>query len=327
MISLFRKNLFINSLLLLPYIILLRLKSLFFEQAYIANESESILTRSIFSLFKTNTSQALCCIMIIYLNALLINRLVVKNHISKESSLVSGLIYGLLASILLPFLKLSPVLLASPFLILSVQAIFSSYNNMKSANEIFLSGFYMSIASLFYFPFIYFLIFTFVGFIIMRSFSFKERMQHLIGWATPFLLTVSVEYYLQFYPTCIPTYFFNKFGLTFLKGMSLSQFLSIGFFSFLILLCLFSFNTYMGKKIIAGQKKISILYWLMLFSGITALIFSGLSLDHLHILCIPISIFFAINLVEMKNPLWPEIIHLSLILLLVILHLDLINLS
>lgn len=325
MISFFRKNLFINSLLLLPYIVLLRIKSFFIDQPYVCGDGESYLTKNIFDIFDTVTLQAVLSIVIIYINALMINRIVIKNNLSKENNLVSGLMYVIFASFLLQLLPLSPVLLASPFIILSVQCIFNSYNNLKASDEIFLSGFYMATASLFYFPVFYFFLFTMIGFIIMRSFTFKERIQHIIGWSIPLVLAMAWEYFNMYAAQDIPFYFYSKFGFIWLNGIPLPVLLLMLFIGILTLICIFSFGTYMSKKVIASQKRVSILYWLMLFSGLTILIYSGLAIDHIHIIAIPFAIFITLNLLEMKNQLWPEILHLLFILLLVILHFDLIK--
>jgi Family of unknown function (DUF6427) len=324
-ISIFRKNLFINSIILLPYIGLLRLKSFFLDQPYIPGDGESYLTKSVFGLFDSVPLQGGLAILIIYINALMINRIVIKNNITKDNNLVSGLMYVLFASFMLDLLPLSPVLLASPFIILSVQCVFNSYNNLKASDEIFLSGLYMSIAFMFYFPIVYFFLFTMIGFIIMRSFTFKERMQHIVGWIVPMGLAYGWQYF-KMYPTRdVPHYFYSKMGFIFFSGIPLSSLLLLVFLTLVILICIFSFGTYMSKKVIASQKRISLLYFLMLFAGLTVFIYGGLRMDHIHIIAIPFSIFITLNLLEMKNQLWPEIIHLLFILLLVILHLDLIK--
>jgi hypothetical protein len=326
LISIFRKNLFINSLLLLPYVCLLRLKSFFLETPYIASGQESYITKTVLNLFNGTISQAIVAIFIVFVNALMINRMGIKNNLSKDNNLVSGVIYGLFSSLLLSFLPLSPALLATPFILLSVQSIFSSYNNLKASDEIFLSGFYMSVASLFYFPLFYFFIFTFTGFVIMRSFTFKERIQHIVGWIVPLFLVNSWQYFVTSYPTDFPAYFYNKIGINLVNQIAIGDIIAFGFTIIILIICLLSFGVYMSKKVIASQKRVSILYWMLLIVGLTSFFYSGINMNHLHLLAIPISIFITMNLMEMKNQMWPEIIHLLFILLLVIVHLDLVKL-
>jgi hypothetical protein len=328
LISIFRNNLLLNSILLLPYIIILRLKSFFLDSPYVASSSDSHIVKAIFSTANNVIAQASIAILIIFINAVMINRIMIKNNLSKVNNLVSGLIYGLFNSILLAFLPLSPELISSFFVILSLQSIFNSYNNQKASNEIFLSGFYMAIGALIYFPLVYLILITFVGFFIMRSFLGIGRIQHLIGWCVPFFLLFALEYYFQAKPLDFPSYFLGKITLNlFSNGLKLNEFLILAITVIFVIISVFSYNANQGKKVIASQKRISVLYWLLLVVSISAFLFTGTRLSHLHLVSIPLSIFFTYSLLEFKNNIIAEIIHLLLVILLVIIHLDLININ
>ncbi|HMS98069.1 MAG TPA: DUF6427 family protein [Saprospiraceae bacterium] len=330
MISLFRRNIFINSILLLPYLFLIRIKTLVEPTSTVTDELDGTLPAALLNgLQGEGFSQSIVSIFILFIDALLINRLVIKSHIGRENNLVSGMIFALLASILTQNLGLSAELMATPWIILSLQAIFNCYNNIKSADDIFLAGFYMSLASLFYAPLLLLLIFTFTALMIMRSFTGIERTQHLAGWIIPYFLVSSVEYYLDLPSTLRFTSFLQGFGFfgVLAKGMNISALLVLAGLLIILLWALINFGNFLGKKVIAAQKRISILYWFLLFVGIIA--FSQAHVDYPLILLfnIPISIFATFSLMDMKNRIWPELIHLSLILLLVIIHLDLIKLA
>lgn len=330
MISLFRRNIFINSILLLPYLFLIRIKTLVEPTSTVTDELDGTLPAALLNgLQGEGFSQSILSIFILFIDALLINRLVIKSHIGRENNLVSGMIFALLASILTQNLGLSAELMATPWILLSLQAIFNCYNNIKSADDIFLAGFYMSLASLFYAPLLLLLIFTFTALMIMRSFTGIERTQHLAGWIIPYFLVSSVEYYLDLPSTLRFTSFLQGFGFfgVLAKGMNISALLVLAGLLIILLWALINFGNFLGKKVIAAQKRISILYWFLLFVGIIA--FSQAHVDYPLILLfnIPISIFATFSLMDMKNRIWPELIHLSLILLLVIIHLDLIKLA
>ncbi len=330
MISLFRRNIFINSILLLPYLVLIRIKSLVNPGIYTTDDFDGLLTRGVFHLFEGQpTSQSVAAILILFVDALLINRLVIKSHIGRENNLVSGMMFVLFTSILPQNLGLSPELLATPFVILSINAIFNSYNNLKSADDIYLSGFYMSVASMFYPPMLLLIVFTYIGFMIMRSFNGLERLQHLTGWTTPYFLLFVEEYYLgqtiswNFLPFRSGFGFFGVLA----NDLGITGLLVLAALIVIVLWMLANFGNYMGKKVIAAQKRISILYWFMLFVGIIALTQSHADYNLFLLLSIPVSIFATFNLLDMKNRMWPELIHLFIILVLVIIHLELIKLA
>jgi hypothetical protein len=326
-ISLFRNNLLINSVLLLPYILVLRIKSFFLENPYIPTNGDSFFVKQYYNLFDSVISQAVANIIIIFINAILINRMVIKKNLSKENNLVAGLIYGLLNSLLLDLLPSSPALFASFFIILALQEIFNAYNNLKASDQIFMAGIYLSLATLIYWPCILFLIAGYMALAIIRSFKLVEQIQYVIGWIIPFFLIMSFQYFAQDSDLTIPAYFFSKVKLNIQYNLSLSQFISLIFALLMVVISILSYGIYTGRKVILGQKIFSILFWFMLFIGISALFYADIRLNHLHILFIPLSIFMMNNLIEFKNPIIAEMIHLVLILTLTIVHLDLVNLT
>ncbi len=267
-------------------------------------------------------------VFITFINSLLINRLSIKNHLFREHTLLPGMFYALFSSILIAFIPTTDVHFAAFFILLAIQSIFSSYNNVKSADDVFLAGFYLSLATLFYFPAIILIVFGYFGFSIMRSFTAKEVLQYFLGWATPFYLVMIYQYFSGDNSFVIPHYFFNKFGvLHLISGFNLVELIIL---SIVVILCfyfLFNFSNYMGKKVIVAQKRISILYFFLLFVFIMVFFYSHLSLNHLVLLAIPASIFITFNILEVKNNILPEIIHLIIILILVINHLELIKLN
>lgn len=328
MISIFRKNLFINSIFLLPYILILRLKFLLEPEAILTLPSQGYLSGIIQKTITSPVSLVLLVAFIIFINALLINRITIKNHLYKENTLIPGMLYALFTSLLIVFIPFSDVHFASFFILLSLQSMFNSYNNVKSADDIMLAGFYLGMASLFYFPCIVLLLFGYFGFNIMRSFNAKEVMQYLLGWTSPFYLVLIYQYFSNDYNFVIPYYFVEKVGISqFLQGFNITELLITIVAIILSFFFLVNYGNYMGKKVMVAQKRISILFFFLLFIFIMVFFYKYISLTHLLLLCIPSSIFVTFNILDMKNRIWPEIIHLLIVLILVINHLELIKLN
>ncbi|MBK8701630.1 MAG: hypothetical protein IPN29_19585 [Saprospiraceae bacterium] len=330
MISIFRRNIFINSILLLPYIAILRLKSVASGSLYPEQEIVGTLNKMVFSILSPSPFiHGLLAIFILFFDALIINRLVIKNHLFRENNLVSGMIFALLASMPVNLLQLSPEIMCTPFLLLAMQAIFNSYNNIKSADDIFLSGFYTAIAALFYTPATLLIVFCYLSFVIMRSFTATEKMQLFSGWLVPLFLMASGEYYARIPITNIFVDYGRSLGLgpIFTTSYSLSSLLILLFIGMLTFIVLINFTGYMAKKVIAAQKRISILFWYMLFIAIMVVTGLKVDLNILVLYAIPVGIFLTFTLLDMKNKILPELIHLFLILLLVINHLELIKIN
>ncbi|MBK7410279.1 MAG: hypothetical protein IPJ40_20810 [Saprospirales bacterium] len=86
----------------------------------------------------------------------------------------------------------------------------------------------------------------------------------------------------------------------------------MGIFIILILVALLSNTTYFQKRIMQVQKKISLLYGFLLFSGLIILFQSQLDISHWLIAVIPLAAFFSISFSTMPTQ-WAEVVHLLML--------------
>jgi len=134
LLSIFRNNLFINSLLLLPYVILVRVHTLVHPVAYEVQQGDTFVVEFLFSSISSPIGQSISAILLVYLQAVFLNRLVIKHRLAPDYSLWPGLIYILLT--LMPsFPGLSPHLLANTFILISLDQLFRTYKSPKVADN------------------------------------------------------------------------------------------------------------------------------------------------------------------------------------------------
>ena len=301
-------------MLLLPYAILVRLISFIHPQVYEVQETDGAINEWIFAQLYTPHSQAVVAILLIYIQALLLNRVGIKHKINKEIGLLPGLFFILFSGIIMMSNTLHPVIFANTFIILGLQNIFLTYNRKEASKEVFLSAFYSSLASLFYFPFIYFFVVTTAGLLIMRSFSFKERFQHLIGWTLPYFLLWVWEYWIMEPHKVIPYYFADQYKLIHISIFpTLKHSLLILFLFGSILYFLLRYSTYQSKRLITVQKKIDILYWVLFYGGVTALFYKHLEIEHLITIGLPVGYLFGMSIITIKDNAIQELTHLLMI--------------
>jgi len=126
--------------------------------------------------------------ILIFFQAIIINSMMNSNRITKESSLFPGLLFVLLQTLIPDFNYLSPAMMANTFLVMALWNISTSYKKTGKSGEIFNTGIFIGIAMLFDISYFVFLVCGFVGFLIVRSFRFIERIQYLIGFFIPIFL-------------------------------------------------------------------------------------------------------------------------------------------
>ncbi len=319
MLEIFRKNLFINSLLLLPYTILVRLATFFYPQKYQVQESSNEIIKGLYSLIDFPVLQSIISVLLIFIHAIIINHTFIKHRLSREITLLPGLIYVVFVTVVMDFTVLSPALLVNTFIIFALTNLFKTYKLPNAAAFIFNAGFYIGVASLFYTPYVFMVFFGVIILLLLRSFKLLEKLQYFSGFFIPYIFLFTYRYMsdISLMDMSVLKEVFFRLPL-FESNFLIVNYFSIGFILLSVLVCIFNYGTLTGKKIIQVQKKVAVLYWILLYSLISFLIFSTDGSMHLLTLAIPLSILTGILISDSKSKISHELLHfmiLGLILL------------
>jgi len=313
-LSLFRTNQLVANALLIFYILLLRFSSFIVAPPEHVVEHAGLLSANLYNFVDPNSSlsQALA-IVLVFMQAFLINIITARFRIARTVSLFPGLFYVLLTSFFPEFLYLSPVLLANTFIILALYEILGSYKQYYSNGRIYNAGLWVGLASLFYFSTLIFLAALFITFIIVRAFKLKEQLGMLLGFVSPFWL-VAVYYYTKGQlPRFWDQAWNNNIGWF---DLSLSDlwidYIQLGVFGLFILIAILSYRTYTYKVSIQAQKFIDVFFWFLAFTALTVLIQANIRLDHLLLLAVPLSFLIGMSFLYMNKRL-AEALHFLLL--------------
>ncbi len=287
---------------MLFYVILIRLASFLFPTEWEPGHL-GILSEWVYSTIgTTGPIPLITSIILVFVQAFLINKLVADYRLNTEINLFPGVFYVLLVSAIPEFLQLSPILMANTFYIIGLQLLFNTYKTSHGGSKIFSVGLWFGVGSLFCFSSWILLILGFVGLSILRSFKLRERLMLILGFVVPYygfwvyhFLFDRVNYFYN-YHFLENLEFFDIAGTT-----SMDLYFKLGFFGLLIGLALLSYGIYMSKKNIKPQKYISILYWGLLVTTLTFFFQSGINLEHLMIVSVPLAIFLGLNFTQFKK--------------------------
>lgn len=315
MLALFRQNLFINSVLLLPYTFIVRIHSLIYPQVYASTEVDGWFNCSAFSwLSEMPRTQAVLAILLIFLQAASLNYILNKNRLSLRPNLFPGVFYILFVSIAREYLVLNPILLGNVFIIIMLVNLYKTYRVAQCSGAIFNIGFFIAVASSFYFPYLTYLIPCFIGLLMLRSFRIKERFQYVIGALTFLYLLFSMFFYFGLTPDFYLNYFKSNMRFPQLSSNGIQIYIPILLFALAIVSVVFNYYSLRKKKSIQSQKKIDILYWLLIFSPIMILFWNRIDVYSLLVLAIPLSILTGILIYRIKNQLLSEVLHLIIVI-------------
>jgi hypothetical protein len=317
LISVFKRNLFINSLLLLPIAVLVRVTSLIYPDKTESINTGGVLYQLLLKYMpETPVYKPIISVFMVFLTAVIINRLMIKNRIANEITLLPGLFYILLSSIVPELFVFSPILFASFFLIQAFSNLFKSYKKYNSERFLFNAGLYLGVSVLFCNSFILFFLPLLIGFVSIRSYNLREFLQLLSGVA---LIAYFYMFYLIFSGQSFEFELFVINNVFIFFNESFSMFI-LGIVSgSLIFISLITYSSFIKKKSIQSQKKINILFWFVL-SALVAFMFINPAYRYSYFLTLAfgLSYFTSAIFLKIKNKMISEIVYVVVVFLILI---------
>ncbi len=257
-------------------------------------------------------------VLVLFAQALYFNSIIDRHKIVAKGNYLGAYIFILLSSMFQNFLFLSPALIANIFFLIEIDLLFSIYKKEKVSSQIFDLGFVISIASLFYFPAIAFLLFLFIGLLILRPFKIGEWLVLLIGAIVPYFL--SFVYFMWF--DLLPEFFEN---ITFRKVMNEefdfvtnTQIIIISIVVLVSLLwSLVKIQQNYFKALVQIRNYFAVLLLFSLFGFPSVFLQSNIKVENFIWLVIPVATALSYALPMIKKWWVAEIFHLTLLLFII----------
>jgi len=120
-----------------------------------------------------------------------------KNKVFKEFTALPALFYVLFSSLFFDFYSLSPVLLGLTFLLITFNMICVQSRVMTGEDRFFYIGLLSGIASLFYLPFAFFLIFSLVSLGLYSVASLKKQMIMVLAFSFPYCIILIYYFWID----------------------------------------------------------------------------------------------------------------------------------
>lgn len=319
LIAVFRKNYFSNSLLLLPFTALIRIFSLIYPDNSEMIREGGILYNPVAEILAGHPFlTSVLSIFIVFFTAVNINRLIIRNRIANEITLLPGLFYIILVSLTPEQLTLSPLQIGSFFIVLVMFNIFKTYKKFNCEIYLFNAGLYTGITAMFCNSMILFFLPVFLGFLLIRSFNIREFFQLLSGLVTIF-------YFYAFYGIWSgQNLSFDPLYLAHIKKLSAggtSFYIIASSFILLSIIILMTYRNFIIKKSIQSQNKINILTWYLLFSFLLIWFFDPqMKFGYSYLIAFGLSYFTSAIFLRLKNKMILEIVYVVIIFSILIYH-------
>lgn len=197
LINVFKKNYPLQLLLLVILPLILWIPAFVNPPEVFASKFDMPLYKVIFDAVKDMQSVAVVyAFVLVVLQALAVNYLFTRNHLCQKTTFIPAFIYILLMSCNVQTMTFSSILFSNICLIIALHFFFKCHDKNEGIDEIFQASCFLSLASLFYAPSIFFILWIWGGLIVYKLYKWRSWSMSILGLLTPFLL-LTVYYYLK----------------------------------------------------------------------------------------------------------------------------------
>ncbi len=248
--------------------------------------------------------------LLVVSQALHFNWILNKHDVLYKASWMPAFIYLLISTILPPFFWFQPLIFANTILLFALDKLFYLYKNEHPLGFEFDSAFLMSLAALFYFPLIVFIIFYFISILILRPFSWRDWVVGILGFLLPFFF--AFVYY--FWNNMLMSFYERIFISGIKKQIELQSVFLHGYTFTLILVALVSalsivrLRANFYKNVSRTRLNQQVILFYFVCAVLTILVSNEELLYRFCILSLPLSIFVAYYLLSGKKIIVAEIV-------------------
>jgi hypothetical protein len=200
--------------------------------------------------------------------------------------------YIIIASSFIQLHRLNPVIIGTLFIFTAINFIYSTYRTEYALNKLYLAGFSIALASLFWGPFAIFIIIIWISLSILRPFIGREWIVGLFGFLTPYLFVF--VYFFVFMDESeflrLIEYFTSNFELFKpIYSLHYSYYIFYGFLSLLIVVASYTVLSNYQKKKIKTRKYFEINWWFFVISIGLLVLLRNVTYEIIYLISIPIS--------------------------------------
>lgn len=314
MLEFFKKNHLFNSLLLLPYALVIRLVVILFSSSRVPGQVFGTWGQDVLlHIQQWGMGEYMLSTLLIFVQAAMINRLMIRQSMTGEINLFPGLCYVLITALHPSYIGMSSVLLANTTLLIALGYFFDVLKKERQEETRFMGGLWLAVSALLYTPYLVLIIFGLLAMSMLKTLKLKDIFQYLTGFISPFLITWMVRMIQtgELQPG-FPA-LFSEFGFPGVAAIyDIADVITLSVMSLLLLVSLLGYTQIIARKNIHAQKKIDTMYALVFFGAVMALWHSTVTVQFLFVLMIPFSLFSAIVLRMIRHPAIAESIHFIL---------------
>ncbi len=253
----------------------------------------------------------LIAFIFLLLQAFLFNYILAKYELLGKPTYLPALLYVVFGSLAPSLLQLHPALLANVFILLSLNCVLGTYRKTNALSACFEAGFFIALASLFYFPAVLGIVFILIAVLVLRPFSGRELTIVLLGFLLPYLY-LFVYYFvadkLDYLLVDRMLFPFMSRDLKF--DVEIAQpYYELVFFTGIAALLSIGRGMETSSRSVQYRSNITVLRWLFIIGCLTLVLSPGLNYSYFFMALIPLLVLIT------SYFLWARIVWLAEIIM------------
>jgi hypothetical protein len=256
-------------------------------------------------------------VAVVFTCGLIITGIINHYKLIERAGYMPALIFILSASFINEFCELTPALCGFFFLQFSFITLIKMYKTDKAGGHMFNAGFFIGVASLFYLPYLSFIVFLIGGYVLSRPFVLRELFSGLLGILIP-LYFAGVVYFLNdsfraYLHSLLALY--NIEQVQQVQATLLPLVIRLGSLLLLFLIASLSVRSNYNKMVMQNRIIITLCF-VFFFSGACSTLFiQDNDMSHFIWLALPFTFLVSIFMAEFRKARMAEVLHLCLLLL------------
>jgi hypothetical protein len=254
-VSVFKKNYFLQLVLLIV------LPILFWMPAFINPPqviSDGRLDMPLYDVLEyvfplKSVLNTIIAFLLILGQAFLLNHIFTYYDLTKKNSYFPAFLYMMMFSCDYRIMTFSSVLFANCFIILAIGCFLQCYNKNEGLDQVFLTAFLVSLSSLFYVPYVLFMLWIWIGLFNFKIYRFRPFIVSILGLLAPYLVLIII-YYLSNQTDTIMAFFPLHFAVLPVFSF-MNQPIQIVYMAYLLVLILPAIVYTFGYK---NEQKLSV---------------------------------------------------------------------
>ena len=316
MLNYFKQSFISQQITIVVMAIVLWLPAFFSKSAFMPGEYNTPLYNIMAALVNFSPIITNVIAFAVYLTSIfLFNSILSANRLVNKNSTIGAFTFTLMMCCSGELHSCYPFIMACPFILMTMHTLFLIYQTDTPENYMMNVGYFIAIASLFYYPSVFLLIWVLISFFILGFNSLRHAMIPVTGFMLVNLILIGVSFLFGGVDNLLNSYslYFRNIDFSFSLSSSEMVILSINVVLFIVsLLIVLGNNSDKGTNV---RKRIGVAIALTFFAAF--MLFVNKPLMSNMLIFMMFSFFYAIALSEIKKSRIANIVMFLMLLMII----------